>query len=353
MASMAFQPSNIEPFGEETCMHTYNNFIAVDWAQSNMAIAHLGQKSKEAVVIDVPADVKELKNYLKLKRGKTILTIEETTTSQWLYVELKDCVDEILICDPYRNKLLSEGAKNDKIDASKLAKLLRGGFLKPVFHTCNQLVELRKIISSYDDLVQRGVRLKNQKSAVLRSLGKSKEETVSGGVEEFIIEQIDGAILAYEKDKKIYEKEFSKHMKKSKMLRQLKAIPGIGTIGAVKIGAIVVDAKRFGYKNKFLSYSGLVRLQRESGGRNYGSKSPRYCRQLKAVFKTAALATIRGTGNFAKLYQYLIEEKRYSDHQARHAIARKIAIAAFGVMYTGENFNPKKIGALKALIEKA
>ena len=66
-------------------------------------------------------------------KGSICLTIEETTTSQWLYTELKDCVEKLVICDPYRNRLLSEGAKTDKIDAEKLVKLLKADLLKEVF----------------------------------------------------------------------------------------------------------------------------------------------------------------------------------------------------------------------------
>lgn len=320
----------------------YDNYIAVDWAQSNMAIARLSQKSDKASVIDVPASIEELKVYLDARRGTTVLTFEETTTAQWMYVELREHVDKIVICDPYRNKLLSEGAKNDKIDAIKLAKLLRADLLKPVFHSCDELISLRKLVSSYDDLVQRGVRLKNQKSAVLRSLGKGKEETASEGVEKFILEQIDKGISAYEEEKSIYETEFSKALKNSKTLKNLKGIPGIGVIGSMKIGSIIVDAKRFKHRNNFLSYCGLIRLQRESGGNSYGSKIPRHSRQLKSVFKIAALSTIRGSGPFGELYEHLITTKGYSDHNARHAVARKIAISAFGTMYTGKKFNPEK-----------
>ena len=90
----------------------YDHYIAVDWAQSNMAIARMTAKSNDIKTTDTKADVGNLRAYLKSLKGKKILTIEETTGSQWLYSELKDDVDELLICDPYRNKLLSEGAKN-------------------------------------------------------------------------------------------------------------------------------------------------------------------------------------------------------------------------------------------------
>ena len=92
----------------------YDHYIAVDWAQSNMAIARMTAKSNDIKTTDTKADVGNLRAYLKSLKGKKILTIEETTGSQWLYSELKDDVDEFLVCDPHRNKLLSEGAKTDK-----------------------------------------------------------------------------------------------------------------------------------------------------------------------------------------------------------------------------------------------
>ncbi len=86
-----------------------------------------------------------------------------------MYSELKDSVDELIVCDPLRNRLLSEGAKTDKIDAEKLVLLLRSGLLKPVFHSGDEFIYLRKIVSGYEDVVKRGVRVKNQRSALFRA----------------------------------------------------------------------------------------------------------------------------------------------------------------------------------------
>ena len=99
----------------------FDHYIAVDWAQTNMAIARMTNGTEKIVTIDVPSNVKELQLYLTRLKGKKILTFEETTPSHWLYTELKEFADEILVCDPYRNHLLSEGPKNDRIDAEKHA----------------------------------------------------------------------------------------------------------------------------------------------------------------------------------------------------------------------------------------
>src|SRR3989338_8247400 len=106
----------------------YDHFISLEWAQSNMVIAKMTKESDKVMVKNLPSNIKELSLYLNNLRGRKILTFEETTTSQWLYVELKGCVDEILVCDPYRrNHLLKEGAKTDELDAIRLVQLLKAG----------------------------------------------------------------------------------------------------------------------------------------------------------------------------------------------------------------------------------
>jgi hypothetical protein len=43
-------------------------------------------------------------------------------------------VDKLVVCNPRKNALLKDGNKSDRIDARKLAELLRGNQLKPVYH---------------------------------------------------------------------------------------------------------------------------------------------------------------------------------------------------------------------------
>ena len=156
----------------------YDHYIAVDYAQSNMAIARMTGHSTKIVSKDVKSSIKELQFYLSHLKGKKILTIEETTTSQWLYTELKEYVDEMIVCDPYRNYLLSDGPKTDKMDAAKLVTLLKGNLLKPVFHSGEDFFYLRKIVSGYEDVIKAGVRVLNQRAALLRGTGKDKREQV-------------------------------------------------------------------------------------------------------------------------------------------------------------------------------
>jgi len=323
----------------------YDHYIAVDWAQTNMAIARMTKSSKKMHLTEVPASVNELKVYLKSLKGRKILTIEESSTSQWLYIELKDHVDELIICDPYRNFLLSEGTKSDKIDAIKLVHLLRSGLLKPVFHSTDDLIYLRKIVSAYDDLVKMGVRLKNQRAALFISSGLDRtKDSLTRAEDKFVVDGLDQSIQVYEDEKKRFEKEFDQQLRKHKSLRDLKSLPGIGPLHALKIAAMVVEAKRFPTAGHFLSYCGLIKLDRSTGGKSFAKKQPRCCRLLKNVFKTAALsATADHVNNpMRDLYLFLQNEKRYPEFKARHAVARRIAILAYGILKTGEKYQPER-----------
>jgi hypothetical protein len=294
----------------------YDHYIALDWSKINMSIARISNKRPDKIkVIDTCSDIKELKHYLKNQEGSKVLTIEESTPAHWLYVGLQDYVDRIIICDPYHNKLLS--------------------------HTTDEIYLLRKYVSAYEDLIRMGVRLKNQRSGFLAQIGRSKKtpdrnfDTASN----FILKNIDTSIESYESAKEEYEKLFEELCRKNKRLKYLKSIPGIGSILAVKIMAMVIDPKRFRKTGKYLAYCGLVKHIAESGGRIYGKRTPRFNRILKSVYKTAASSVINGKSPISEYYDYLIN-KGVAEYNARHTVARYIAKISLGILKGETRYQP-------------
>jgi len=324
----------------------YDQYIAIDWSIENMAIARMTKKSNKITAIDVPSDIVDLQAYLKNLKGTKILAIEETTTSQWLYAELKDYVDTIFICDPNRNKLLNEGPKTDKIDAAKLVQLLKAGLMKEVYHSGDKFLYLRRVTSGYEDLVKAGVRLKNQRHALFRACGKvgneKKDINLGSQGEQFVLECLDRQIEAYEREKQCYENEFERLARKNSAIKHQKSLPGIGTINAVKIVTRVVTPHRFSDKGHYLSYTGLIKLDKISGGRSYGKKNPRFSRQLKSVYKSGILAAIGGNNPMNDYYEHLIQEKGYPEHNARHKACRRLAILSLGVFKSGRKYQPHR-----------
>jgi transposase len=320
----------------------YDYYFSLDWSLDNVTICQLRSSSVKPKVVKQEANVKLLKEYIKSFRGKRILCFEETTGSHWLYVELKEYVDRIVICDPYRNALLSEGAKSDKIDAIKLCYLLRSGLLKEVFHSSDKDFELRKIVSSYEDWIKFGVRFKNQNSALLRSVGLAykKEKVEEKDVYlKFIESHQRQAIDLYEEKRKEYQKLFAAIRKQNEQVENLTTISGINDISAVTIYSKVIDAERFTTKYQYWSYCGLVKHEKESGGKNYGYRRPRYCRKLKSVYKAAALSAIGGKNDIREYYDTLLNNGM-TIRNARNAIARYIAKATYGILKTKTSYKP-------------
>lgn len=317
-----------------TCMEDYDHYLGLDYSQEGYSLGRVTAKMMTPKIISGSRQVEEIQSALKKLKGKKILTIEETTSTHWLYVELKDYVDKIVVCDPYRNSLLSEGAKNDDIDAGKLSLLLRGGFLKEVYHTMEEDYMIRKLISAYEDLIKSGVRVKNQQSSIYRSMGKSykkRESLGSNPIVKFIETQQKISIGIYEETKKQYIKEFEQLRSKISVIEYMCKVAGIDTISSVKIYGIVIEGKRFSTKNKYWGYCGLVYHQKLSGNRNYGKRKTRYSRILKSVYKTAAIASIRGKNDIREYYEHLLT-KGLSEDKARNAVSRYIAKVTLAMM---------------------
>jgi hypothetical protein len=66
-----------------------------------------------------------------------------------LYDLLKTHVSEVVVSNRRKNTLLKDGSKSDRIDARKLAELLRGNHLQPVYHGEQGLRTLKKLTRSY------------------------------------------------------------------------------------------------------------------------------------------------------------------------------------------------------------
>src|ERR1022692_3556867 len=87
----------------------------------------------------------------------------------WLYDLLNPHVDKLVVCNPRKNALLKDGNKSDRIDARKLAELLRGNQLKPVYHGETGVRMLRELSRSYLTIVKDLSRVMNRLKAVYRS----------------------------------------------------------------------------------------------------------------------------------------------------------------------------------------
>ena len=86
--------------------------------------------------------------------------IEEGPLAGWLWRSLHHTVDQMVVSQPRRNRLIAqEGDKDDDLDAEKLAQLLRGGYVKEV-HQVESLDRalFKQLVATYHHRVRQRVR---------------------------------------------------------------------------------------------------------------------------------------------------------------------------------------------------
>jgi transposase len=101
-------------------------YIGLDVHQASISVAVLDENGKLVMQSVIATRATAILEFLSGLRGTLHLTFEEGTYSTWLYDLLVRRVRKVVVCNPRKNALLKKGNKSDRIDAFKLAELLRG-----------------------------------------------------------------------------------------------------------------------------------------------------------------------------------------------------------------------------------
>jgi len=100
-------------------------FIGLDVHQATISVAVMDCKGKVVMESILETKATTILEFLAGLRGTLSLTFEEGTWAAWLCDLLKPHVANLVVCNPRKNVLLKHGNKSAKIDARKLANLLR------------------------------------------------------------------------------------------------------------------------------------------------------------------------------------------------------------------------------------
>jgi transposase len=162
---MSFPPK------EATQMSHEVKYIGMDVHKEAIVIAVLDEGGKQVMESIIETKASSILEFVHGLRGELHVTWEEGTWAAWLYDLLQPQMQHIVVCNPRRNALLKEGSKSDKVDAHKLADLLRTGMLRPVYHGENGLRTLRELGRSYETISKDLTRVMNRLKALYRGWG--------------------------------------------------------------------------------------------------------------------------------------------------------------------------------------
>jgi transposase len=312
----------------------------------------------------VPTSIPAIINVLDSLQGKKYFAIEEGPMSGWLYRNLNAKLDQFISSDPRRNKLIaSDGDKDDKIDAAKLASLLRGGFLRAVYHSDDDgRAELKHWVSLYHDRVRDAVRNINKMRACCRMYGvkisraalrdpASRINWLLKTKHDSLANQLKMLWIGY--DATVQQVEFARRQlsilsKKYDVIKQWSLLPGIGLIRATTIFAYIDTPWRFKQKNKLWKYCGVGLQRSASGTDKKGRPKPARLqlpwavnRTLKNAVLGAALSAINQKDNIFKDYYERMLRDGIITSNARHAVARKMLTVMWAMWKTNSPFDER------------
>ncbi len=341
-------------------------YIGMDVHKDAIAVAVMNSAGKVVMESVLETKAATILQFIRGLRGNLLVTFEEGTWAAWLYDLLKPYVTKVTVCNPRKNALLRSGNKGDRIDAQKLAELLRHGSLSAVYHGERGLRTLRELSRSYLTISKDLTRVMNRLKALYRSWGiacsgtqvyaprhraewlnRIKEAGVRSRAE-FTYHQLDGLQALRQAVRRELLAESRKH-RATKLLRQ---IPGIGPIRAALVVGLLQTPDRFRTKRQLWAYCGLAIETRGSGeycyveGKLRRSQKPVALRglnknhnhDLKWIFKSAAVRASSSAGPLHEFYESLLA-KGMKPAMARLTLARKIAAIILIVWKKGARFN--------------
>jgi transposase len=347
---------------------TMNNikYIGMDVHVSMTVITIVNSDGKFVAEAIIETKASTIKDFFRGQTGTLHVTFEEGCQAAWLYDLIRPYVEEVLVCNP--RKIARADRRSDRIDAKRLAELLRTNAIAPTYHGEHSTQNLKELTRCYIAIVQDSTRVKNRLKAVFRGRGidcsgtsvYSKEDrkdwrqkidnTARLSRADRLWKELDYLTELAEEAEKGLLKEARKHAS----IKILQSAPGIGPLRAAIILAIAVTPHRFRTIKQFWAYCGLAvrskitgEYEMKRGQIRRSNKQPlirglnrNYSRALKNVFKGAAASVSQGP--WKSQYDAKVEAGTKSS-LVLLTLARKISAITYSIWKKGERYDEKKL----------
>jgi transposase len=294
-------------------------------------------------------------------RDDLVVAVECIFTWYWL-ADL--CAEEgihfVLGHALYMKAIHGGKAKNDKIDAHKIAVLLRGGMLPQAYVYPKRMRATRDLLRRRNHLMRKRADLlahiQNTASQYnLPPLGTRVDRKAerAGIPHHFpdpivrrsieldlsLIAHYDGLLKTLEQELALMAKDhdaFAYHL--------LRSIPGVGRILTLILLYEIEDVNRFPRVNEFLSYARLVKAQKSSAGKVHGHSGKKIGNvHLKWAFSEAAVLFLRQNPEGQRFVERLA--KKHGKGKALSILAARLGRAVYLMLKRRKPFDRAKFFA--------
>jgi len=333
----------------------HKHYCGIDLHARAMYVCILDQSGTILVHKNLPTTPEAFLRIIAPYREDLVVGVECIFTWYWL-ADLcsKEGIAFVLGHALYMKAIHGGKAKNDKIDAHKIAVLLRGGMLPQAYVYPAAMRATRDLLRRRCHLVRKRAELlahiHNTNSQYnLPEIGKKLAYKANReGVEDHFPDpsvrktiEVDVSLIDHY-DQLLGEVELyitrSAKAHDGQTFSRLQSVPGIGQILALVILYEIQDIARFPRVQDFVSYCRLVKCAKESGGKRLGTSGKKIGNvHLRWAFAEAAVLFLRhnqpGKAYFTKL------EHKHGKAKALTVLAHKLGRAVYYMLTREQAFD--------------
>jgi len=284
--------------------------------------------------------------------------MEATMFTGWVYDTLLPYADELEVGHSFMLRAIAAAKKkNDRVDARKLADLLRCDLFPSCYMAPQKIRDLRRVLRYRNMLVREATRMKNKTAGLLMEVGAQydKERLHGKGYFSDLLERLDyvprsvvellkltrSNVEIFEAAQRRLIEALESHRALRTRVELLMTIPGVGRVTALTWVLEISDPYRFSSRKRAASYCGLCSAQNESAGiSKRGPLSKQRNKHLQVMLIEAAKLAPRWNPQLAAVYER--ERARGANpNRATLAVARKLVAYMLYVDKTGMPFEPR------------
>jgi transposase len=283
--------------------------------------------------------------------------MEATLFSGWIYDTLKPYAQQLEMAHPAMLKAIGAAKKkSDRIDARKIADMLRCDLLPACYVAPPLIRELRRLLRYRNLVVRQAVRMQNKIAGLLMEVGAPYHRDKLHGRKYFqhLVEHLEevpesvkellqlsrGALELFQSVQRQLVRELHSEASLRERVQRLKSIPGVGKVTALTWALEIAEPHRFASIAQVLSYCGLTSAFRCSADKQQrGPISKQRNAHLQSTLIEAAKLAPRWNPQLAVLHARELE--RGHSNRATLAVARKLAAYLLAVDKSAKPFEAR------------
>ncbi len=339
-----------------TTSHRYS--CGIDLHARTMYVCILNQEGAIVLHRNLPSTPDAFLRAVASYRDDLVVAVECIFTWYWLAdLCARERIPFVLGHALYMKAIHGGKAKNDKIDAHKIAVLLRGGMLPMAYVYPAEMRATR-------DLLRRRCHLMRKRAELLAHIQNTNSQYCLApfgkkiayrknrdGVAECFPDpsvrksmEVDLALIAHY-DTLLNDVEL--HITRTAKVHdvnafyRLRSVPGVGKILALVLLYEIHDIDRFPTVQDFASYARLVKCSKESAGKRHGASGAKIGNaHLKWAFSEASVLFLRQNPPAQRFVDQLAA--KYGKAKALSILAHKIGRAVYYLLKRQEAFDMNK-----------